>query len=381
MKDLDASNRGVLHEGPNHVASHEPLEVGTEAEILGSSKKKERPTTILALINHAYSQNGRKLAVVAKDLRELAVQPAAAQEEVEMVRFLAARDPLFVVPPVLLATLAEHGADPLVRNRVLELTFEAFSVHGLFDKCIDRLADSQSRPVLTAQEVSATAVDFAFEASFEHEISELNETNREKLRINAVTAFTLFRVLRDRWTSRQFIDAMSALVWNEPKLSSVQRTSAVLVNAKSRDALSLLSRHFEELILDTKREAESAHYRTRQQELRAITAEAFGRKVSAELELAMSKSADLAAAADSLNLRLAAEQSNRVVDQSHHVDDYEALRTHVIRRLTRQIELLSKGLHALRNGSATVAEEFVDRAMGAIDTEVAHLKDLEGGMQ
>ena len=68
-----------------------------------------------------------------------------------------------------------------------------------------------------------------------------------------------------------------------------------------------------------------------------------------------------------------------MVDKSHHVDDYETLRTQVIRRLSAQVELLGDGLHALRNGSTGVAEEFVDRALTAIKDEVTRLKDLAGG--
>ena len=67
------------------------------------------------------------------------------------------------------------------------------------------------------------------------------------------------------------------------------------------------------------------------------------------------------------------------MDKSHLADDYEVLRTQVIRRLSAQVGLLRDGLHALRNGRTGVAEEFLDRSLTAIEGEVTRLKDLDGG--
>ena len=50
----------------------------------------------------------------------------------------------------------------------------------------------------------------------------------------------------------------------------------------------------------------------------------------------------------------------------------------MIRRLTTQIELLSDGLHALRNGSPEVTDEYLDRALSAFRQEVESLRDSDG---
>jgi type II secretory pathway predicted ATPase ExeA len=83
-----------------------------------------------------------------------------------------------------------------------------------------------------------------------------------------------------------------------------------------------------------------------------------------------------AAQIQQLESRLAAEQQKGTVDRSHFADDFETLRGEVIRRLTSQVDLLTDGLHALRAGHTTIAEEYVDRALRAIGSEATRLREL-----
>lgn len=344
-----------------------------------SDSKRERPKTILALMEYAYGEGGRKLNLSRKDLLELSVQPDEEQAEIDTVRRLAAGDPLFAVPPSLLSALAELGSEPLVRRRILELAVVAFASHKLFEGLIERLTEQQPLNMLSAKEVNHAAKHITFSALGLQEESEFSDSSRSRLRVNAVAALELFRVLRDRWPARQFIEDMARFVWDAPLLPSAHKTAALLATAKNTDALSQVSRHFENLLRDSKRETDKALSEAREQELRAIAAEALGERLRADLETAKAHAGEMVARANELAARLSAEQSNRVVDKSHHVDDYEALRTQVIRRLSSQVELLGDGLHALRNGSTGVAEEFVDRALTAIDGELMRLKELDGG--
>jgi hypothetical protein len=51
---------------------------------------------------------------------------------------------------------------------------------------------------------------------------------------------------------------------------------------------------------------------------------------------------------------------------AHIIADLSADRATAIRALKSSSELLTDGLHALRNGSPNVADEFMDRAITAI---------------
>lgn len=378
MTNHDGTADDFAADGLEKSVDLEPTMTAMRSENQGKNKVKIRPTSILTLIEFAYSESGRKLNLVRKDFDGLSLEPADAADEVDAVRRLSPSDPLFAVPPRILAALGEFGAHPLVRGRILELVRVAFESHKLFGKRIGGTSNPQAVATQTARQISENAKKFTFDESGSRDNPELNKTDRDRLRANAVTAAELFRVLGDRWPVGQFIDDMSEFVWDTPKDSSPYKRAVILATAKNKDALSQLARHFEEKVDESRRETDNARSQARQQELRAVSAEAYGRRLSAELETARAVTAELGAEVSALTQRLSAEQNSRVVDQSHHVDDYETLRTQVIRRLTRQAELLGNGLHALRNGSATVAEEFVDRALSAIDGEVIRLKELEG---
>jgi uncharacterized protein YlxW (UPF0749 family) len=174
---------------------------------------------------------------------------------------------------------------------------------------------------------------------------------------------------------------MTAVVWDTPSYRDVPKAASVLASAKSTDALSQLSRYFERLLREAEQQMGNARAEATQQARRAEAAEADKAALSAQLTAEKQRARELAAQVADLSQRLASEQSSRVVDKSHLVDDFEALRTQVIRRLSSQVELLSDGLHALRNGSTSVAEEFLDRSLTAIDAEVTRLKEIDGGGQ
>lgn len=348
-----------------------------------SKKKKtvERPQTVAALFQYAYGEAaGRKLNL-ARDLSYLNVDPDSLQEETDLVRRLAAEDPFLAVPPNLLADVADLQIKSPARQRIFELVLVALATHKLFEGRLERLADPQLEPALTAHEISSAARTFTFDPLSEEKKLERRTAKREQLRVNSVTAFELFRVLRDGWTTDQFIEDMCALVWVGPSQRAPRGVALLATVRGATDALSQLARHFEVRLRQEKRETSDALERVAAQQLRAETAEERVRALTAAIETEKSRGDEQQAQAVKLAQLLETEQSRRFVDTSHAADDYEILRAQVIRQLSAQVNLLSDGLHALRNGSTAVAEEFVDRALNKIDAEVKRLKELGGGPQ
>jgi hypothetical protein len=343
--------------------------------------RKPRPKTILELVEYAYAEGGRKLSLARKDLDEITVAPGSADAEMDSLRKSAGDDPFLAVPPSILLALAELGAQPPVRRRILELVLAALASHPVFAKLLERLVDSTAEPALAARDVSEAASRVTFDAVGLKNAAEFKAAARERSRVNAVTAFEMYRVLHDGWTIDRFVQDMASLVWDTPSYRDVAKAASVLASAKSTDALSQLSRHFERLLHEAEQHTGNARAEAMQQARRAEASESRRAELSAQLTAEKERARELAAEVADLNQRLAAEQSSRVVDKSHLVDDFEALRTQVIRRLSSQVELLSDGLHALRNGSTSVAEEFLDRSLTAIEGDVTRLKELDGGGQ
>jgi hypothetical protein len=71
---------------------------------------------------------------------------------------------------------------------------------------------------------------------------------------------------------------------------------------------------------------------------------------------------------------MATNPTDHDVRISHLIDDAETTRTHPIRTLKDSVDLLTDALHALRNGSPHVTDEFVERVRDAIDAEIKWLR-------
>jgi hypothetical protein len=374
----ETSSAESVPRNPQEVPPPVSEESAGRAKQSYESKKRARPESISELFEYAYGEAGRKLNL-ARDLTDITVNPEASQSEIDLVLRLSAADSFLVVPPHLLAATAEIDTRSRVRERILQLTLVALANHKLFEAAAERLVDPKAEPPLTAREVSSIAKTFTFAPADAEQAPERRTALRERVRINAVTTFVLLRVLRDGWTTEQFIQDMSALVWDSPLQRSAPRMAALLATAKNSDALSQLSRHFESQLIDAKTQTSAAIRRANELEHRASSAEAEAQAVMAEVAAGRSRLADLQMQIHQLDKELDTERSNRLVDKSHLVDDYEALRTQIIRRLSAQVDLLGDALDAIRIGEAAVAEEFVDRALRKIDGEVTRLRELDEG--
>lgn len=349
-------------------------------DIMSAAQKNYRPKSILELFRFAYAMSGRRLGLTPRDFSEFHVDKAAAQEEIDTVKQLAITDRFLAVPPVLLASIAEHDVNGNVVRRVLELVRVALAGHSLFQPHAVRLFEVQTAPDLV-KEISDAARKTDFDALGLQKTSELNGTGRERLRVNAVTTYGLLRMLSGQCTLDQYVEDMNTWVWRAQHRRSDLRTAALLATAKNSDALGELSRHMGGLIKTVKREAEDLRAQAAYQQRLVEQERAIGNGLAVDLASTRAEAAALALRVEEMSRLLSEEQSNRVVDKSHLVDDYESLRTRVIRRLTGQVELLDDGLHALRRGSTNVAEEFVDRALSAINAEVNRLKNTDGDVK
>ncbi len=77
----------------------------------------------------------------------------------------------------------------------------------------------------------------------------------------------------------------------------------------------------------------------------------------------------------SLQRELASEREHRRIEKSHAVDDYESLRSQLVRGLVQQTSLLEDGLHALRNERVAVTEEYVERVIESLREDLQRMRD------
>ncbi|MFI1652735.1 hypothetical protein ACH4XT_38200 [Streptomyces avidinii] len=355
------------------------------------SKTKPKPviTSIEELLRFAYESNARLLEFSREDLKKLVIADEGIASQSALVESLAPTDPTLSTPFKLLQYAARQGV-PLKRaedkdlaralSRLVELAVVALGHSPLFGVWVDHLVDPRKDPQLPtehlrfqAQQIDADRLGLTPE--------QFKAADRQRLVKNAIACYGLLRALQREWTLDQFIDASYGSVWRyeAPQAAGLERAAGEVGASSDLGVLGIVGANYGARIARLERqvtqlEGEAGAARNRETRLRGELSTVEEREQSA-LARADAFSADVVR----LQKELAAERDNRVVDKSHMTDDYETLRTRIIRRLGGEIDLLTDGLHALRNGAPNVAEEFLDRSLLALTREVEQLKDASGG--
>lgn len=342
-----------------------------------SQGRRQRPTSVLELVEYAYAESARTMALSRKDMQSIRTSPGADNAEMDALRNGAREDKVLAAPVRLLLALAEYGAKPEVRTRILELVLAALASHSIFAGRLATLTDPDSQ----AADLSATVV--RENARRYAQDSDLNDSPRERLESNAVVAFGLYRVLRTGWSLDTLVAQLDGALWHTEARDGQGREAkaAALAAVRDTEPLGVLSGLYKRKLKTAQDDLRKANLATSHIRSQVATLEAERARLQVALASAEQRAIDMETQVTELSKSLVDERASRVVDKSHLTDDYEVLRTQVIRRLSTQTDLLNDGMHALRNGSTGVAEEFVDRALTAIQAEVGRLRGLAGGAQ
>ncbi|WP_344771644.1 hypothetical protein [Nocardioides daeguensis] len=356
------------------------------------AKAKPKPviTTIEELLTFAYESNARLLEFSKDALKKLPVTDDGIAAQGELVASLAANDPTLATPYKLLQYAARQGVQlkraedgDLARalNRIVDLAVLALGHNPVFRVWMDQLLDPRRDPQLStdhlrdeARRIGPDKLGLAPE--------QFKATDSDRLVKNAIACYGILRALQREWSLDQFIDAAYSSLWKyeAPEAIGLERAVGEIGASRDHDVLGIVSANFlariarlDRQVAQQERDAASAW--NREARLREELAAATERE-----QVALARAEAFSADVVRLQKELAAERDNRVVDKSHMADDYETLRTRIIRRLGGEIDLLTDGLHALRNGAPNVAEEFLDRSLLALSREVEQLKDAAGGL-
>ncbi|MFE9433058.1 hypothetical protein [Streptomyces sp. NPDC006640] len=365
--------------------------VAEEGPHRAKSKTKPKPiiTSIEELLTFAYESNARLLEFPKEAIKKLAITDEGIASQTALVRSLAPADRTLSTPFKLLQYATRQGV-PLKRaedgdlaqalNRLVYLAVAALGHSPVFRVWGDQLVDPRKDPQLTTEHLRDRARQISAD-ELGLPPKQFKAADRERLVKNAIACYGLLRALQREWTVDQFIDASYDSVWKHeaPKAAGLERAVSEIAASSDLDVLGIVGENYLARIARleqqvTKLEHEAGAARNRETRLRHELSTVEEREQSA-LTRADAFSADVVR----LQKELAAERDNRVVDKSHMADDYETLRTRIIRRLGGEIDLLTDGLHALRNGAPNVAEEFLDRSLLALTREVEQLKDASGG--
>jgi hypothetical protein len=401
--DAPTADDGALRvaEGPQKGLGAPGVPGAPEAKKNRDSPKahpKPNIATVEELLRFSYESKSRLLDLAQDMLRKLPIAGDEAPAQNELITSLALTDPTLGVTYKLLQCVARQGVDirPLeevdkreseviylarVLRRLVELSLISMSRHPVFSAWTDQLVNPSREPKLScrlfrdeARKVDATRLGLADD--------QFKPADSERLVRNAVACFGLLRVIQHEWTIDEYIDQSYEFAWKPDTSGSAIRERIASTIAASRDleVLGLVAGNYrarvsrlDERVAELERHVESAANREARRALQLQ--ESIDQAQSADAR-AHAFSADIVR----LQKELVAERDKRVVDKSHMADDYETLRTRIIRRLSGEVDLLTDALHAMQNGSPSVAEEFLDRSVMALNREVEQLRDAAGGL-
>lgn len=353
------------------------------------------------LIEFAYGLKGKQVRVTRKVLEKVSAWLKDADADsisslATRLEELSASDPLLTVPPRLFVGLENAGAPHQLKLRVAQLFRHHLHNHPLF---VPRpVSQSTAGAPGEVNEESDTgdvwlrrarirAADIS-SGDIGRPETELKPLERDRLKTNAITTAALvFSVLED-WDNGRLVRGLSENLWIDSAAPlSANRIRVAIIETATAEALGGVCRVFEDVISDVARSAEQARAEAARAEERANNllqrvalldeeASRLRGTIAQQKEEIAALQGDISA----LQNRIETEKRDRIIDQSHHIDEYEILRTRIMRSLRKNIDLLADGLHAVRNQSYSVTEEFVERALESMSKELRQL-DGEGGGQ
>ncbi|MGE0305961.1 MAG: hypothetical protein AB7N61_23225 [Acidimicrobiia bacterium] len=379
--------------GPAAESSGKPPKADeTASGDKGPAKPAKPPIeTIEALLTDAFESKSHLVTLGTDKLKKLPVVDDHLKAQAEVVATLAKADPTLNGPFKLLQYVASRGV-PLGRSsgapleavleRLRDLALLALGLHPVFRVWTEELADPRRTPELTVKVVGDEVAKVSAE-TFGLPDDQFKKSDKDRLLRNAIACLSLVRALQRDWDLDRFIDESRSALWSAdvPKAIAFEKAAGLLSASRDGGLLGLVSDAYEARVSARDREITRLQAEAARDARRIDSLEEQKREASAREDALTARAAAFSADIVRLRKELDAERDNRVVDKSHATDDYETLRTRVIRRLTGEIDLLTDALHALRNGASPVAEEFLDRSLLALSREVEQLKDAAGGLK
>lgn len=383
--------RGPKHDDEPALANEPPTadeptaEAGTGSE---GAKPSKAPAikdvrSIEGLLRYAYSRTGRfSIPPAVRDA--IAAEDTPASDLQQLIGELVAEDELIKVPVRLLAAVDRAKGTLKFRRRCLGVTAIALladprlsAIPGL-DMAL--AYPDQGEPSRVLRDV-ATALYTTATGGTDEEPAEAKEPNKRELVENGVTAFGLYFAIQREWKDTRLAHELESVLWADEYRAACGRkresTKALLVEA-SPAALGTVSAAWRAAVEEAESHAASADRLRRAADEERAEADELRVAAEDEAERLRTLLTEHETTITELKAAIATEQQARHVQSSHAVDDYENLRTRVIRLLDRQLGLLEDGLHALRNGSTGVTEEYLERVIEAFVTQREALREANG---
>lgn len=349
--------------------------VAGESDGQKSKKPKAPLSSLTALIEYAYSRKGQRIAIKASDLKSISGNSAVAETDVARLHDLVAQDRLFAVPRQLLLFARELRQAPKIRSELREFVKGVLESHPIIvvNELPAWVRNQESTPSAAAAFRAITVTEAPSLRAQSAIDGEVKPAELAALKRNVVGCLAVWAMDTRVMSIAELISALLDGYWepavgHDPSESELLR---VLTQADQPLVAAAISREFGRRISEQMRFAERSAQA-------AATAKSDLHRLSAEFEAAKAKIAELEAELQGVSQSLQTERDKARIDASHFRDDFETLRTRVLRRLSDDLKLLGDGLIALSRVPPKV-DVMVDHAERVSDSLRNEIKKLEEG--
>ena len=337
--------------------------------------KAEDPENLQSFVTLAYARKGQRIGMKKKVAIAIAQGPPPDDAVWARIQDLARSDVLLAVPKqMLLAALPNKGTSR-TWSQVLEACLAALRVHP---------ASSELVPLLLSPNGGNDKVDELLDhaAAFRFgtiprpgSTKPLSASHVALLRANVTGTVGLWMVAVWGVASPTVLRSLHERVWSTEsrRASAIIDTWRCILDVRDPSALGLACDAFVSKADHARRDADAARSSEAAAVRRMADLEATIARLQAQLDQERSTSEDLRRTATQ-----AARDSEAAL--SHARDDYERLRTRVLRRLTREVELLDEGMLAIKREPPKlhVMTDHGDRALSGLREEIKALQREAG---
>jgi hypothetical protein len=338
--------------------------------------RAEDPETLEGFVTLAYARKGQRIGMKKKVAIAIGKGPLPDDAVWARIRDLARNDVLLAVPKEMLLAAIPNKENSRAWPQVLEACLAALRVHPASSTLVPLLiaANGGSGDVdeLLGQAAALRIETIARPGS----TKPLSSSHVAMLRANLTGTVALWMVAVWGVSSPTVMRALHQRVWSTESRRSSAITDAWrrVLEVRDPSAMGLACDAFAAEANHARLDADSA--RTAEAAVRGRLADA--ETIIAQLQMHLNQERSL-----NENLREAANQAARDAEAalSHARDDYERLRTRVLRRLTRVVELLDEGMLAIKREPPKlhVMNDHGDRALGGLREEIKALQHKEAG--
>ena len=334
------------------------------------SRKQDEIRSISEFLTYVYSSASRSFSITPAVRKALASDETDLTVLAEQVTQLAASDLLLAVPPKVLTTMERSRVGGRLRRTLLTLMALPLLHHpGLASVDLAAALSDEPTPDHDALLCSVREAPNRLEPGQLGKAS-LRSADLRTLQDNAVLSVALLVAIKDDWPTTVFADCLDRYLWQEDLTAAeIPSERALLIDGASSAAL--IARVWHGRLAEAKAEAHDALQRS-QEAIRHADAMA---EAMEQMEKVITQREETIA---TLRTELATEREHRRIEKSHAVDDYESLRSQLVRGLVQQTSLLEDGLHALRNRRVGVTEEYLERVIESLRED---LQRLRGGVK